>query len=73
MINESYLDELYLLVESKINEMISNIFDSNFKITQKILNNENKSCDYCEYKTICYTTLKDYVYLISKKEGDNNA
>lgn len=71
MISEEYLNELYLLVDSKINEMLTNVLERNFSITQKILNTENKSCNYCEYSSICYKTLNDYIYLY-KKEGDDN-
>jgi len=63
------IDNLSLLVEEKIVEMVTNIYNGNFKIAPKILNDkEDLSCKFCKYFAICYKQPKDYEYISPKGE-----
>lgn len=57
------IDKLNELVEKNIKNAISNILDVNFNINPKIINNINISCNYCEYKDICFKTYNDEVII----------
>lgn len=71
LISKEEIDSYYQIVEEKIKELVDNIFDCNFKINPKIINNKDDvSCKYCKYAAICYKKDKDYTYLTIKKDGD---
>ena len=77
VLNKKQFDILITIVENKINECITNINNCNFTIEPKIINNKNISCEFCPYKSICFTTDKDNQYLSTSDkldflEGDNN-
>lgn len=57
------MDELTTIVEDKINECTNNILDGNFVINPKVLKGKNRSCEYCNFKDICFMTKKDEVIL----------
>lgn len=67
VLNEDDFDKLSVIAEEKIKEAIKNIKESNFTINPKILGINNLSCNFCPYKSICFVTEKDYVYI---KEDD---
>lgn len=78
VLNDKQLDSLFELTDTKIKEMISEINNTNFDINPKKLRNENISCRFCPYKSICFMTEKDIVELEEKKTleflgGDPNA
>lgn len=74
-------DELKYLgkfAEEKIDEMIQNVNDANFNIEPKIKGNDNISCKFCKYQSICFKTEKDNKYIYPDEElkflrGDQNA
>ena len=76
IIKEEDLNNLENLIDSKIDEFLSDVFNCNFNITSKIddktSTKKDLSCKYCEYKAICYKTSSDTIYLNSKKGEDNN-
>ena len=76
IIKEEDLNNLENLIDSKIDEFLSDVFNCNFNITSKIddktSTKKDLSCKYCEYKAICYKTSSDTIYLNSKKGDDNN-
>ena len=54
LLTEKEMDELYKLVDSKINEARDNILEADFKINPKRIGFNNVSCTFCKYKDICY-------------------
>ena len=71
LISKEEIDNYYKIVEDKIMELIDNVYQGNFKINPKIINNkEDVSCKYCKYSAICYKSDKNYTYLTIKKDGD---
>ena len=42
---------------------MDSILAGDFTINPKIYDGKNLSCEFCEFKDICYHTQKDMVYL----------
>ncbi len=77
LLTEQNFNSLEKLVEEKINNCIENIKNANFEITSKYEGIKNISCTFCPYKSVCYKTEKDNVYLkmdndLSFLGGDDN-
>ena len=49
---------------------MNNIIEGKFDINPKKIEKKLDTCNFCEYKNICYKSLKDYIYLSSEKEGE---
>ena len=77
LLTEKNFQKLEQLVNNKITECIENINKGHYPITPKYLDDQNITCNYCPYKSICFYNEKDYTYLkkdnnLSFLEGDNN-
>jgi ATP-dependent helicase/DNAse subunit B len=70
LISNEEIDSLSILVEEKIKELMNNIIEGKFDINPKKIEKKLDTCNFCEYKNICYKSLKDYIYLSSEKEGE---
>ena len=70
VLKEEEIEDLIKETESLIDNSINQILEANFKIDPKIINGENISCSFCEYKDICYRKEKDIIY-INKREENN--
>lgn len=57
------MDRLVNLTERKIEEAITKILNAEFKVNPKRINGENKGCEYCAFKDLCYLQEKNYVDL----------
>ena len=68
LLSKDEFNNLLTLTENKINECINNINNSVFTISPKYYNNKNISCDYCPYKSVCFKTDKDNIYLTNGGE-----
>ena len=62
MSNEE-IEELINKTNGLIDEVIDNILEADFSINPKIIDGENVSCTYCEYKDICFKNEKDITYI----------
>ena len=71
VLSEEEMDEIVKKTEEKIDEVINNILEGDFTINPKIIDSDNVSCKYCEYKDICYMREKDKVYINTKEEEDD--
>lgn len=63
VLSEEEIDNLIDKVDKKVDSVIDNILDSDFTIDPKIINGENVSCKFCEYKDICFRKEKDLTYI----------
>ena len=54
LLTKSQMDELYNLVDKKIDEARDGILEADFEINPKKIKQKNVSCDYCKFKDICY-------------------
>ncbi|MFI3252272.1 MAG: PD-(D/E)XK nuclease family protein [bacterium] len=68
-------DELADLVENLIENAFDNIEQLKFDINPKVIGNDNKSCTYCKYESICFLKHQDKVKLDKNnflKKGDDS-
>lgn len=70
VLSEEEIDNLIDEVEEQINNRVDDILDANFTIDPKIIDGDNVSCKFCDYKDICYRREKDLIYI--NKQEDNN-
>lgn len=59
-------EEVYQITkytENCIKKNMHDILDGDFKINPKVYDGKNMSCEFCEFKDICYKEQKDIVYL----------
>lgn len=60
MLSDSEINDIINTTEEKINETITNIYNSNFDINPKF-DKTNIGCEFCEYSDLCFKKSKDYV------------
>ena len=63
ILNKETIDKIINLVDQKIDEASTNIFNNKFDINPKFINDENVSCKFCKYKDICFKKNEDAIYL----------
>ena len=59
-------DDVYNILrytKNKIEEATSSIIEGDFSINPKIYDGKNISCEFCNFKDICYHKEKDSIYL----------
>ena len=71
VLSEEDSRKLTNLIEDLINNCLNNVVNGNFIVNPLILDKKS-SCDYCEYKDICYRTRANYNYQTTKKSGDDD-
>ena len=67
-LSDNEINEILKLTNDKIIEAMNSILEGDFKINPKVLNKENISCKYCEFKDVCYHKEKDLIYLSDDNE-----
>lgn len=77
LLTKEQMDNLYKLVDKKIDEARDDILEANFEIDPKRIGFDNVSCLYCKYKDICYMNENNIKVLEEVKDldflgGDNN-
>ncbi len=70
VLSEEEIERIVCKVDEIINKTIDSILGGDFEINPKVINNENISCKYCEYRDICYMKDNDIVYINHKKEEE---
>ena len=63
VLSEEKIDGLISDTDDLIEKTIDGILSADFSINPKIINGENVSCKFCEYKDICYRREKDLTYI----------
>ena len=63
VITNEEINDLINSVKENINNSCKNILDANFDINPKIIKNKNISCEYCDFKDICFVKEKDKITL----------
>lgn len=63
VLSNEKINELLDLVNKVINKNINDILIGKYDINPKKINNENKGCEYCTYKDICYKKEDDIINL----------
>lgn len=70
VLSEEEIDDMLDNTDKLIDKAIDNILEADFEINPKVINGENVSCSFCEYRDICYLREKDKVYI--NKDGEDN-
>lgn len=70
ILSDDEIEDIIKMTHEKIMDATKEILDGNFIINPKIIDGKNVSCEYCNFKDICYREEKNNVYL--KREGDEN-
>lgn len=65
VLSEDEINNLIDKVDEEVDCVVDNILDSDFTIDPKIINGENVSCKFCDYKDICFRKEKDLTYINS--------
>lgn len=71
VLSNEEINDLVEDTDKMIDKTIDNILDAKFDINPKIINGENVSCSFCEYKDICFMKEKDKIY-IDESDGEAN-
>lgn len=66
--NDEILKELIVTVDNKIKEASKKINNGEFFIQPKIINNINRSCQYCPFGSICYKRNENYLYITTQSD-----
>ena len=66
--DDELIDNIYKLVDNKINTAIDNILNASFTINPKKIGMDNIGCKYCSYKDICFMKEKDIINLKEHKD-----
>lgn len=70
VLNDEEIDSLIEDTDDLIDKTINSILEADFTIDPKIINGDNVSCKFCEYRDICYRREKDLIY-INNNESSN--
>lgn len=70
VLSSEEIDNILINTDKLIDTATNEILDTDFTINPKIINGKNVSCDFCEYKDICYLREKDKVYINKESEID---
>lgn len=71
VLSEEDIESLIDKTDKLIDKTIDMILESDFDINPKVIDGDNVSCSFCEYKDICYRREKDIVYINREKESSN--
>ena len=67
ILSEEEIEDLIKRTDKLIDKTIDMILEADFSINPKIINGNNESCKYCDYKDVCYLREKDLVYINQEK------
>ena len=63
VLDEQQINNLISETDKLINKAADSILEADFTINPKVIDGDNISCNFCEYKDICYRKEKDLVYI----------
>lgn len=69
--DEEEFNKIISKMDDNIKNMINDISNVNFNINPKILKNKVTTCQYCNYKDICYKSFKDYIDVRKVNENES--
>lgn len=70
VLNDEELDSMINNTDKLINEGIDKILEGDFTINPKVIDGTNVSCNFCEYRDICYLREKDITYINREEDKD---
>ena len=63
VLNDKEVYDMILYTKKQIEKTMNEILDGNFTINPKVYDGKNISCEFCNFKDICYKSQKDTIYL----------
>lgn len=66
------IDTIINNTDKLIDAATDGILEGDFEINPKIIDGDNVSCSFCEYRDICYLRENNKVYINSESENDGN-
>lgn len=63
------IDKMINTTDKLIDSSIDNILTCDFTIDPKVIDGDNVSCLFCEYRDICYKREKDIIYINRKEDS----
>jgi len=63
------IDKIKESVHNQIINVIDNIKNNQFNINPKVNNDKNISCEFCQFKDICFMTKKDEIKIFPQEFG----
>jgi len=70
VLSEEDMNDLIDRTDKLIDKTIDMILEADFSINPKIINGNNVSCSFCDYRDVCYRREKDFIYINKDKEGE---
>lgn len=68
VLDKEEIDNIITSTDKMIDKVIDNILEADFSINPKVIDGENVSCKFCEYRDICFRRENDIVYINKSKE-----
>ena len=68
VLSEEEIDKLVSDTDNLIEKTVDNILSGDFTIDPKVINGDNVSCKFCDYKDVCYKREKDLTYINKESE-----
>ena len=62
------IDDIINKTDKLIDKVIDNILEADFSINPKVIDGDSVSCNFCEYKDICFKNERDIEYINRKEE-----
>ena len=63
ILNDKEVYDMISYTKKEIEKATDEILEADFSINPKIYDGKNISCEFCEFKDICYKSQKDTIYL----------
>ena len=71
VLDKEEIDNIITYTDEMIDKVIDNILEADFSINPKVIDGENVSCKFCEYRDICFRRENDIVYINRNEEEEN--
>ncbi len=71
VLDKEEIDNIITSTDEMIDKVIDNILEADFSINPKVIDGENISCKFCEYRDICFRRENDIVYINRNEEEEN--
>lgn len=68
VLDKEEIDNIITSTDEMIDKVIDNILEADFSINPKVIDGENVSCKFCEYRDICFRRENDIVYINKSNE-----
>lgn len=70
VLDKEEIDNIITSTDEMIDKVIDNILEADFSINPKVIDGENVSCKFCEYRDICFRRENDIVYINRNEEEE---